>query len=43
VAGATKSTYAVPSNAKGKSVSVKVWGTSKYLSFGVHSNTVNAR
>lgn len=43
VSGATKSTYQVPANAKGKSVSVAVTGTYKYVTFGVHSNTTAAR
>ncbi|MGI9824214.1 hypothetical protein [Agromyces sp. Marseille-Q5079] len=43
VAGATKSTYTVPSSAKGKSVSVKVWGTVKYVQFSIHSNTAAAK
>jgi hypothetical protein len=43
VKGATKSTYLVPSSARGTSVSVKVTGTYKYMVFSVHSNTVTAK
>lgn len=43
VSGATKSTYKVPSNARGKSVTVVVTGTSKYVVFGVQANTVTAK
>lgn len=43
VAGATKSTYKVPANAKGRSVSVMVTGTSSYITFAIHSNTVTAK
>jgi hypothetical protein len=43
VSGATHSTYKVPSSAKGKSVSVRVTGTYKYMVFGIHSNTVKAK
>jgi len=43
VPGATKSTYKVPSNAKGKTVSVRVTGTYKYMTFAVHSNTTAAK
>jgi len=43
VTGATKSTYKVPSNAKGKTVTVVVTGTYKYVAFGVQANTITAR
>lgn len=43
VSGATNSTYKVPSSAKGKSVSVRVGGTYKYMVFAIHSNTVKAK
>lgn len=43
VAGATKSTYKVPTSATGKAVSVKVTGTYKYMVFSVYSNTTAAK
>ncbi|BDV30240.1 hypothetical protein [Microbacterium terricola] len=43
VDGATKSTYKVPANATKRSVSVKVTGTSGYITFSIHSNTVAAK
>jgi hypothetical protein len=43
VSGATNSTYKVPTTATGKSVSVRVTGTHKYMVFGIHSNTVKAK
>lgn len=43
VPGATKSTYKVPSNAKGRAVSVRVTGTYNYIVFSIHSNTVTTK
>jgi len=43
VSGATKSTFKVPSNAKGKTVAVKVTGTYKYMLFAVQSGQVTSK
>jgi uncharacterized coiled-coil protein SlyX len=43
VKGATRSTYLVPASARGKSVSVKVTGTYKYIVFSIHSNTLTTK
>lgn len=43
VAGATKATYKVPANYKGKTITVKVTGTYKNIVFGVTSNGVVAK
>ena len=43
VANATKDSFKVTSAHKGKSISLKVTGTYKYVVFSVHSNTLTAK
>lgn len=43
VSGATAATYNVPSNAKGKSLSVRVTGRYNYVAFGVQSAAVTIK